>query len=284
VDRAASPDGPVPADLRPPLATAARDYPEPYLDGCHVPENGSPSNAPCAYGNPTSPTTIALFGDSHALSWFPAVEGFARREGWRLLDVTMSTCSPADIPIWVPLEQRVESACTVWRAGAIGRLVAARPAILLVAGTRGFETVDAAGNVLTGAARARAWTAGMIHTLDQLVPAAGTVIDIADVPLSRVEPPACLAQNPASILACATPVSLAINASWRETERAAAAQAGALFIDPSLWVCPSSPCPVVIGNVLVYRDTGHLTATFAATLAGRLGDTILAEVGQSRRP
>jgi hypothetical protein len=43
------------------------------------------------------------------------VEGFARREGWRLLDVTMSTCSPADIPIWVPLEQRVESACSVWR-------------------------------------------------------------------------------------------------------------------------------------------------------------------------
>jgi len=33
---------------------------------------------------------------------------------------------------------------------------------------------------------------------------------------------------------------------------------------------PMDPCPVVIGNLLTYFDTGHMTATFSQALAGRL--------------
>ena len=272
--RPATVDRPVPLDLRPTLANAPRDYPTPYLDHCHTGQDGRPSTGTCLYGDLKSSTTIALFGDSHALSWFPAVERVALRERWRLLSLTMSTCSPADIPIWNGALTHVNAACATWRAATIKRLVKERPAIILVAGTRGFAAASAPGTALVGEARVRTWAAGMARTLAQLVPASGKVIIMADTPLSLVDPPVCLAKNPNSVLACATPVAKAINSGWLDHERDAAEHGGAGFIDPSLWICPSSPCPAVIGNLLVYRNPGHLTATFVATLAARLDQAI----------
>jgi hypothetical protein len=118
----------------------------------------------------------------------------------------------------------------------------------------------------------------MHETLGRLVPAATRVILLGDPPLSRVDPPLCLSQHPQSTLACATPVEDAINPTWLREEQVTAARAGAGFIDPQRWVCPSSPCPVVLGTVLIYRDGGHLTSVFSAALGTRLGKAILAEL------
>jgi hypothetical protein len=248
--------------------------PEPYLDGCHA-QNGDPSKGTCLYEDLDSSTTIALFGDSHALAWFPAVQRVAEQQGWRLLSLTMSTCSPADIPIWLPSFNRVSTECASWRAHAVDRLVREGPAMVLVAGTRGFATVDASGTVLTGDARTHAWEVGMKRSLNRLVAAAGRVIVIADLPISRGDPPVCLSQHLTSVLECATPVAAAIDSAWLGNERRVADQATADFIDPTFWICPSDPCPVVLGNVLIYRDPGHLTATFSAALSDRLAKAIL---------
>ena len=57
----------------------------------------------------------------------------------------------------------------------------------------------------------------------------------------------------------------------RLTEDARVANAtGAVFVDPTPWLCPTDPCPVVIGRFLVYRDRHHMTATFARALGSRL--------------
>jgi hypothetical protein len=279
--RPATRDGLVPANLQPSIGAARNDYPASYLDGCHTQTDGHASVGTCLYGNLHSTTTIALFGDSHALAWFPAVERLAEQQGWRLLSLTMSTCSPADIAIWVPNWKRVSTECTDWRTNAIARLVKERPAVLLVAGTRGFATADPTGTVLAGDARTQVWEAGMERTLARLRPAVGRLIYLADVPISRVDPPVCLSAHPDSVLACATPVSDAINPDWLAEERHAADLAGVDYIDPTLWICPSSPCPVVLGNFLVYRDAGHLTATFAAALATRLGTAVLSDLASA---
>ena len=276
-------DGPVPANLQPSLGDAKGDYPAAYLDHCHTETEQPPSTAPCLYGNLNSTTTIALFGDSHALSWFPAVERLAQDQGWRLLDLTMSACSPADMPVWNASYNRVSAACATWRTAAVARLVKLRPALILVTGTRGFAVVDAAGHLLSGDARTAAWEAGMSRTLAKLIPATKRVIMLADTPLSLVDPPVCLSAHPQSVLACATPVDGAISASWLAEEAKLAAVSGIGFIDPTPWVCPSSPCPVVLGDLLVYRDAGHLTATFAAALSDRLEAAVLADLAR-RKP
>ncbi len=278
--RPATPNGPVPSNLQPSLGEARDDYPASYLDGCHTQTEQPPSTAPCLYGDLASRTTIALFGDSHALSWFPAVERMAEEQGWRLLSLTMSACSPADMPVWNPTYNRVSTACANWRNLAIDRLVKAHPTLILVTGTRGFAVVDGSGHLLSGDARTSAWEAGMQRTLARLIPAAGRVIMLADTPLSLVDPPVCLSAHPTSVLACATPVKSAINAAWLQEEQDLADAEGVGFIDPTPWVCPSSPCPAILGNLLVYRDAGHLTATFAAALTDRLEQAVLADLAE----
>jgi hypothetical protein len=66
--------------------------------------------------------------------------------------------------------------------------------------------------------------------------------------------------------ACADPAPVTLR---RPAERAAAAQealdAGVTVIDPLPWVC-GAVCPVVLGNLLVYRDANHLTTVYARML------------------
>ena len=271
-------DGPVPSDLAPSTGAAAGDYPAPYVDGCHVPMDGRRPARPCVYGKTASKTTIVLFGDSHALAWFPAVRSLAWARGWRLVSLTMSACSPAVIPQWIPAAHHVSSACTDWRQWALSRIDQLRPLVTIVAGTRGFATVGPTGQVLAGDARLAAWRAGMSRTLGRLGAASGRVIYLSDTPASVLDPPDCLAEHPSSVLACATPLLRALSPSWFTEEERAALGGGADFIDTTIWTCPTSPCPATIGRYLVYRDGGHLTATFVASLAGGLRTAIAADL------
>ena len=77
------------------------------------------------------------------------------------------------------------------------------------------------------------------------------------------------------------PVATAIDAAWVAEEGSVARHAGAAFVDPTVWVCPTGPCPAVIGRYIVYRDTHHLATPFVAALASRLRDRLPAPVGPS---
>jgi len=50
--------------------------------------------------------------------------------------------------------------------------------------------------------------------------------------------------------------------------------APASLLDLTGVLCPDNHCPAVLGNVTVYRDRHHLTATFATTLAPRIETAI----------
>lgn len=257
---------PVPPDLVPALAAAKLDRPVAYRDGCHVQTDQTPGDAACVYGDTSSSTVVVLFGDSHALAWFPALEPIARARGWRLVSLTMSACNPADIPAWDTSAGRVSKACADWRAAAVERIASLRPVLVAVSGSGGFATADAAGERLVGEARLAAWRAGMTRTLQRLGTSGARVVFIGDIPTAEGDPPVCLSAHPDDATACATPVGRAVNAAWAAEERAVATTTGAAWIDPAPWICVSDPCPAVIGRILVYRDAGHMTATFAATL------------------
>ena len=69
-----------------------------YADGCHLnpPETEVPE---CVYGNPSSKTTVVLFGDSHVMQWFPALNELAKERNWRLVGLTKAACPPAEVHI-----------------------------------------------------------------------------------------------------------------------------------------------------------------------------------------
>ena len=272
--RPATVDAAVPSSVLSSLGSVSGDRPLPYYDGCHVSMGGRMPGKSCLYGNLSSHTTIAIYGDSHALAWFPAVMRLVNDRRWRLLQVTMSACIPADVTPYSPASG-VMTACIAFRKAAIAKLAKYHPTVIIVAGTRGFETIDSHGHVLTGAARRSAWTAGMKRTLGKLIPLASRVVMMADTPNSRFAvPTSCIASNPRHEIKCTTAVTRAINYAWLNTEYHVALAKHVAFIDPERWVCPTSPCPLVRGNFVVHRNGGHITAKYAATMWRKAQDAI----------
>ena len=274
--RLATKDSLVPENLIPALIAADSDRPLPYNDRCHTQQNLPPSTKACLYGDLNGTRTMVLFGDSHALAWFPAVEQVALANHWKLLSLTMSACTPADIPAFDRATNAVMQNCTLWRNQSIAKIIAAKPYVVLVTGTRGFVTSDENGNLIGGLQAAPQWEAGMNRTLAKLKTASPHVVMIMDIPQSKYDPKLCLSQTPESTLACATPLSYAISPPGQAEEGKIATQNNVKIIDPTLWVCPTDPCPVVTGNLLIYLDAGHLTATYASALSQLLNTAVLA--------
>jgi hypothetical protein len=51
------------------------------------------------------------------------------------------------------------------------------------------------------------------------------------------------------------------------------------FLDLADYVCDDTRCPAEIGNVLVYLDDNHLTASYATTMAPVIEDQVVSAVG-----
>jgi peptidoglycan/LPS O-acetylase OafA/YrhL len=264
--------GRVPADLVPELALARDDLPRIYGDGCHLsaPETASPA---CVFGSVASEQVVVLFGDSHAAQWFPALERLASSHGWRLLSLTKSSCPAADVTTWSTSLKREYSECDEWRRGALERIALEHPWLVVISDSRDY-TLWSEGAPVPAAEGGALWNGGLERTLANLAAVAGRVVLIGDTPRAQVDPPVCLSRHPEDVLACASPQRLALDSARLAEERAVAATAQAGFVDPTAWVCPSEPCPVVIGRLLVYRDEHHMTATFARALANRLLDEL----------
>jgi hypothetical protein len=106
---------------------------------------------------------------------------------------------------------------------------------------------------------------------------------IADTPNSRFSnPPGCIAAHPLHELACTTPVTKAVSYAWLNTEFHVALYKHVAFIDAERWVCPTSPCPLVRGNFVVYRNPGHITARYSATMWRKLEGAVLAVFANPR--
>jgi phenylpyruvate tautomerase PptA (4-oxalocrotonate tautomerase family) len=263
--------GPVPADLVPSLGAVRADLPIVYSDGCHASAAALPDItdlASCVYGDRDAQTTVVLIGDSHAAQWFPTLDRLAKERSWRLVSITKSAC-PAidtDIDIYNPTLKRPYPECATWLDMTLARIVAERPDLVVISNARSTRfLID--GETVRTTDRDDLWGAGLAATVASARSSGADVVVIGDTPDPAGDPPVCLSDHLDDARACATPAAEAIAPARLATERGVAAAGGATFIDPTDWLCPSDPCPVVIGRVLVFRDGHHMTTPFATALA-----------------
>ena len=96
---------------------------------------------------------------------------------------------------------------------------------------------------------------------------------LRDVPKAEEEPDTCLTTGSPDLGDCMfTPIQAQEHDSDLSVEVAQAS--GVDYVDPTKWVCWENSCPVVIGDVLSYRDRGHLTTVYAEALADELGKAL----------
>jgi hypothetical protein len=268
---------PAPADLEPSPKYAWWDRPPNYDDKCHG-DTLDPELHPCSYGVDESETTVVLFGDSHALQWQPGLKVAAFKNDWRLVTLTKAACPPPQI-LSARGDPAAGASCETWRAEALDWIAENEPeVVLMTGGGRIYRLVDEAGEKIPDDERTSAWTAGLVATLDAM-PETTTAVVLADTPYLQTNPATCLEEDPGDMLACTTPRSVAIDASFDVSERAAVEAAGASYADLNHLVCPYSPCPVVFHDVLAWRNRDHLTASFVTSLAPSLGGAILEALG-----
>jgi SGNH domain (fused to AT3 domains) len=254
----------VPANLDPPLASAHADQPRPVADGCLIRWLGTGSG-PCRYGANGSRRTVVLFGDSHALQWFPALERAANARRWRLVSLTKTTCPPVELSFWSPVLGRPYRECDQWRANMLARIRAERPSVVVLGAARHY------GDVYRFQVYGQPWRSGLARTVRQLRATGARVLVLGPTPKPRVDVPDCLAEHLRDARACTTPRPVAVNVAGVGAERRAVVAAGGAYLDVTPWLCTRSTCAVMVGNLLAYRDDNHLSTAYTIWLAPLLG-------------
>ncbi len=274
-DRVAAPAAPsvppvstpfVPANLSPTLRAAAENQPIIYADGCHL-NFADVEPAQCIYGDPSAPRLV-LFGDSHAAQWFPALLGFAESNGYAVESHTKSSCP--SISAEVIRDGVPYVACSQWRDTVIDQINLEQPALVVLANY-------GSANLASGDADyAAAWGDALRRTIDAID--APTVV-LADTPDLGTTPSVCLSANLDSAEECGKPRDVALASDARSAERATAAATAVPYVDLTDYMC-SDWCFPIIGDVLAYRDSHHITAEFSETLAPAIGEQLAALLSQ----
>jgi peptidoglycan/LPS O-acetylase OafA/YrhL len=250
----------VPADLTPALRDAEDDRFSIDLGDCFA--SNLDDTAPvggCYFGDLGSTRTIALIGDSHAAQWTAALLEIARNEGFRLLILAKSACPPVQL-LRSSATLGSFPECRRWNTSVMERLRADRPDITLLAGYSGYaieRRLDPYDHRLS------AWG----KTLDQLAAFTKPIL-IADTPYPDHDVPVCLSANMDNPGACIRSRDAMTNAlPGRSAELDAARSRRVPVVETFDLVCPTPQCPVIVGNILVYRDESHISAAFARWLA-----------------
>ncbi|MFM2077629.1 MAG: hypothetical protein RJA49_1519, partial [Actinomycetota bacterium] len=256
----------VPANATPPVAVSKGDKAGVYRDGC-VLKDGDATLKPCVYGDPNGTTTVALFGDSHAAQWFPALELLASDRHWHLEVFVKSGCPTADVRI---KRTFLDPECQQWRANVATRLGELHPSLLVMAST----SYDPGGSDV-GVPSDTAWRRGLTDTLTKVRPSAGQLLIIGDTPLPAHEVPNCLSAFPSNVHYCGAEKAKAVNTSRIALEDELATQFDGHFVSTTDWLCGTTFCPVIEGNIVMWRDNNHVSATMAKFLTPFLASTIV---------
>ena len=261
------------AAIRPPVDQAATDFPAARQECLAGLTDVTPKET-CVYGNASGSQTVALVGDSHALALFPAVEAVAQKHGWRLRVYLKAGCPFIDLPTYSSTLKRAYTECDTWNQKVVSELKAAPPFLVLVSISRWDSVARSEDDNATSVG----------HSMGRMIskmPATSRVAIIQDPPLPGFNVPVCLSANLNDYRRCAYTREVGFNG-MATREQIASSDTGTPIIDLTAEICPGTgDCPVVIENVIVWRDEQHLTATFAATLAPALDADLTAILAAS---
>jgi peptidoglycan/LPS O-acetylase OafA/YrhL len=247
-----------------PLATrAVDDRPDFYDDGsgCQV-DNGVAEPKLCTYGDPSSSRTVVIVGDSKMAQWQPTFAAMAQREDWKLVQITKSACTFAD----VSFDRPNKADCRAWGRAVLQKVLELKPDLVI----ESHRFIDALppGRTDDEDATQDAMVEGLASywrtVTDAGIPLV-TLLDNPSPPMKAVYE--CVAQHPKDLPSCAFPLEPAVAKSAAPAQRKAAAEVpGVGIMDMTSTICPDGDrCAAVIGNVLVYRQRTHLTKTFVAS-------------------
>lgn len=226
-----------------------------YLDQPCLPE--APSSD-CSPGD-GSAGTVMVIGNSGAQRWSFVLSKALEPLGYDVQNLANSGCPM----IAAQLEVNVGTDCESLKEEDLDLVRAAQPDLVVIANLSEMNGLESGA---TGADAAQEWETALGEIIDEVKPAAGSVMVFGSPPDGE-DPQTCITKFsvPADCVS-------SITSNWeltRDAEIAAAAAADVTHVDPSSWVCSAQTeeCPVFIDNMVLRIDTAHMTRAFAEFLA-----------------
>jgi len=261
------------------IAAAHGDAPIIYAMGCDDWYRSSQVK-PCVFGDAQAVHTVVLVGDSIAGQWFPAVSKVFDQPGWRLLVLTKSSCPMVDEDFFYARIGRTYIECSNWRKAVLDVLAKIKPDIVLTTSSDlpPFSQEQ--------------WESGTERVLRSLSASGGQVYFLRATPHLPFDGPDCLTEDRLRPRWLPTTRSCNVLVKDRHADevyaglqRAASHFENVHALDLNSLICPGGTCRAEQGRMVVFRDSQHMTATFAASLAGALGDRLRQGLpSHTRRP
>jgi peptidoglycan/LPS O-acetylase OafA/YrhL len=262
----------LPDVLRPSLSKLDADVSR-LPAGCGV-ERDDPAVSTCVLGDPAAARTMVLFGDSHVIMWRQPLEEFAKARGWRIVAVQKASCFPLDTTLWRSDTGRPYTECDTWRTRAYRKIASLKPEQIIISGrVPPIMTDPATGHPAGDEVGRQLFTDGVASTLSTLRKVTRRITVIGGTPNLPKPAGDCLGTRRATMATCVGPAGTLLQ-QRNEVWRRAAERIGAHFVDPLPWLCADNLCPMVVRGVIVYRDSNHITQTFAETLRFELAKAI----------
>ena len=255
----------VPDDLVPPLKQVSTDLGVP--PGPCNPTIHQLTIPKCMFGDPHGDHTMVLYGDSHAVTWFRALNDIATNAHWRLFIVGKPLCMANKYPVGSILVGPQGYVCNPWQKFAVKRIRQINPDLIIV--TQESEprlTLDWTPYT------PEQWQQGLADRLRQIKERKTAIVVLGNIPWNDQSPPDCLARHSNEVQACsASPDSIVTK--YNFAERSAAKSVGARYIDVTPWFC-AKRCSPIIERYEVYLDQLHTSATYARFLEGVLAEKL----------
>lgn len=250
------------------IAVAKSDGPRMSAQECQL-GWGEADLPPCRFGAAHAARTVVLFGDSYAAHLFDGLESAARTSGWSVEAWTKPACPPLDIQTYSETLRGPDTPCADWRTKAIEKLIARRPALVVIA--TATSIAGKLGDPVTGrrldhALSQHLWRDGFKVILERLRAAGLEVAVVRSTPRGLGgNLLACLGPGAGNQCPMAKPRALDPNPADTETARQVE---GVRLVDLSDRFCGPNACYSARNGLIVYRDgASHITATFSLTLA-----------------
>jgi peptidoglycan/LPS O-acetylase OafA/YrhL len=240
----------VPAVLHPPITQLLGDIAQ--LPASCTAHNGETSARICRLAASASSRTLVVLGDSHAEMWMPAILSLGRHDKLAVVPLIKSGCSPV---MWTG--SIGPSECRSWFRWAMAKATALAPRATLIAGFYSY----------VGPGHDQALLSGLGAAVGDLKKASTRVVLLGDVPERARQPVDCLLASNASLAGCSDALTTGqVQLDGVVARFAQYDQIG--FIDSTGWFCYQSTCPLVVSNIITYRDFNHVSQTYATALGG----------------